>query len=420
MKKHTTITIPVHKELDNEIRKSKLTRIFTFIALVIFVSSGINNILLGDINSGILIEIIGGCTLFALILNYYNKNDIALSYLFILLSLAIFYFSSYSGIASGSYLYNFPLFFAIANVFSMDNASDRKLLIGLTSFLIGLVMINIITSFSLFTNPNLLPAQKKVMFGFNFGFSLLSMGYFLFLMIKNNQEKFKLFQNLIEEETKMRGLEAEKTHEQEVLLAELQHRAHNNLSVITSILKLKHYRYENNGVDSQKEVALKESLHAIQTISNAHKLQLHKNGKLMVNIPEYVDQIVTDYESMIGTNELRLELSLSDYLLDIKQAIPFGLLIHELLMIGNEYIRQNECLTLHLKHAKNGKELITLSLKDIKDKVLLNRLIEESLIQSLIEQTEAEFDQAIQHELHIKIPLMETIPYIESDKLYTK
>ena len=101
------------------VKRITLTNRFSVIAIVVFLFSGINNIVLGDLFSGLLIEGLVVVCLLGFYLNKLGYHRFAVSFLFTIVSIAIFYFDSYSGVLSGTYLYHFPLILAIAFIFDM-------------------------------------------------------------------------------------------------------------------------------------------------------------------------------------------------------------------------------------------------------------------------------------------------------------
>ena len=118
-------SIGIQKEYDDIlVKRITLTNRFSVVAILVFLFSGINNIALGDLFSGLLIEGLVGVCLLGFYFNKLQYHRFAISFIFITVSIAIFYFDSYSGILSGTYLYHFPLILAIAFVFDMRE--DKK------------------------------------------------------------------------------------------------------------------------------------------------------------------------------------------------------------------------------------------------------------------------------------------------------
>src|SRR6478609_4719824 len=113
-------SIGIREEYDDIlVKRITLTNQFSVIAIFVFVFSGINNYVLGDLFSALLIESLVLVCMVGFYMNKRHFHRAAITFLFTTVSLAVFYFDSYSGLLSGTYLYHFPLIFAIAFVFDM-------------------------------------------------------------------------------------------------------------------------------------------------------------------------------------------------------------------------------------------------------------------------------------------------------------
>ena len=142
-----------------------ITHRFIIIAILVFLFSGINNLVLGDLFSGLLIEALVIVCLLGFYLNKIGLHRFAISFLFVVVSLAIFYFDSYSGILSGTYLYHFPLILAIAFIFDMRE--DKSLMLFHILLIIAFLSINVITHHELFRSNFLTDEKRSQMFMFN-------------------------------------------------------------------------------------------------------------------------------------------------------------------------------------------------------------------------------------------------------------
>lgn len=269
---------PIHSETEKF--KFKLINIFSWIATVIFTLSGINNYKLGDSFSCWILETFSLLSSFSLIILSFGKLKMAISYLFVVISIALFYFDSYSGVYSGTYLYYFPLLLAIGNIFDFQTKNDRIVMYGHIVLIVILVLLNVVTDRSWFANHALTMAQTNQMFIFNLSFSIIALSFFVFVIINSNVQKLNLLKNLVEEESKLRLLEVEKNRDTEILLAELQHRLKNNLSLLSSLLKIKLENIDDNNY----HLAFKESIHAIHTVAQANNFQKFDKDRLIVPI----------------------------------------------------------------------------------------------------------------------------------------
>jgi len=90
--------IGVRSEYDEIlVKRITLTNQFTFIASLIFLFSGIINYVIGDSNSSIILESLVVVCVIGFYINHLLYHRFAISFLFTVISLALFYFDSYSG-----------------------------------------------------------------------------------------------------------------------------------------------------------------------------------------------------------------------------------------------------------------------------------------------------------------------------------
>ncbi|MGZ4049413.1 MAG: hypothetical protein ACXVNN_08615 [Bacteroidia bacterium] len=181
---HSLSIIGIQAHYDDKlIKRVTLTNQFSFIGLIVVLLSGINNYMIGDLYSAVLIEFLAVICLAGLWLNHIHKHVFATSFIILVMSIATFYFDSYSGFESGSYLYYFPIVLATGFVFDFTH---KKELLFHFSFVLVLILINFLTHYSLFLNSSLTMESKHQMFIFNLFFSSSSIGFFMFLTISNN------------------------------------------------------------------------------------------------------------------------------------------------------------------------------------------------------------------------------------------
>lgn len=396
--------------------KGKLSNVFGLITCCVFLSTGINNYLLGDFNAAIFLELLAIMSLITLVINYTLNPKIAFLYLFSLITLGIFFFDSYAGVDSGSYLFYFPLSLAVANSFDYQTKGERLMMI-MQLFLISLlIFINLATNHQLFENINLKSEQKQQMFKFNLIVSIICLGYFIFLIVSSNLQRLILLENIVAEETKLRNLEIEKNRDQEILMAELQHRSKNNLSLMSSLLKLK----LENVNDDNYSFAYKESIHAIQTVAQANHLQRFFNGKLMVSIDIYLDEIKLYWLQLFNENPLAGEIKIKSesFSMNLKQAVPLGLIIHEIISV----------FWIHCLE-KDVKEVLVIDISERLDTTVVKitsstsdliKLEKEAIIFALIEQIDAMYQYSNPKEFRFEIPNDIHSLMLESESLFKK
>ena len=116
-------------------------------------------------------------------------------------------------------------------------------------------------------------------------------------------------------------------HEKEVLLREIHHRVKNNFQIISSLLSLQEQGIEDPSIQG----VLTESRGRVTSMALIHE-QLYLSHDLReINIEDYLRQFVPQLVSSYrGTRDISVHLELSHILLNLDQAIPFGLVINEL------------------------------------------------------------------------------------------
>ncbi len=323
---------------DSLTKRITLTNQFSVIALTIFFFSGLNNLSLGDTFSGVLLEGFVLVCLVGLYMNSRHHHNFAIIFLFMTINLAVFYFNSYSGVLSGTYLYYFPLILAIAFVFNIR--TDQKIILLNLFFIILLILVNLLTRYKLFTSNFIDDEKRYQMFIFNLLFSCLAVGFFIYLTIKNGLKESELYNQRIAEHEQAEKKIKEALAEKEVLLSELHHRVKNNLAIISGLFSLK----IGNDPPSEARNVLVESRNRVISMSLIHN-RLYKNNNFTdVNFEQYIAELISEinasYPSISGS--VKVSTDIGDVVLNINVAVPCGLIL-------------NELLTNCYKHAFTGK-----------------------------------------------------------------
>ena len=124
--------------------------------------------------------------------------------------------------------------------------------------------------------------------------------------------------------------------EKETLLKEIHHRVNNNLQIISSILSLQNTYVSDQGT---KDI-LKESINRIKSMSVIHETLYKSKNFASLNFSDYIlgltEDIIRTYKSDSNL-ELNIVADLSDLKLDIRQAIPCGLIVNEIITNAVKY-----------------------------------------------------------------------------------
>lgn len=129
--------------------------------------------------------------------------------------------------------------------------------------------------------------------------------------------------------------------EREVLLAEVHHRVKNNLSVISGILQLQAFHTSSEEV---KRV-IADCTNRIKTTALVHEKLYENNSLSYINFKSYISDLAGELKRSYSTEQkkVNLECNCEEIQIDLKRAIPCGLLLNEL--VTNAY-----------KHAFTGQE----------------------------------------------------------------
>lgn len=321
-------SIGIQSNYDESLTKRiTLTNQFCFIALVVFLLSGVNNLSLGDTKSFIIIESFVVVCLTGLYFNYKHLHTIAAIFLFTFISAAIFYFDSYSGISSGTYLYHFPLILSISFLF--DYKTEKKFMFFQFGLILTFLMINVFTKYRLFESEFITDEKRYQMFIFNLIFSALSVGFFIYLNIKNNYKTNQIIEERLSEQEVAKKTIKQTIAEKDVLLTELHHRVKNNLAVIAGLFSLKIDSIKN---PEAREVLI-ESRNRVRSMALIHN-RLYKNSNFAnVDFEQYINELLNEIKLSYPniSQSIAINKHISNITLNVNTAIPCGLILNELL-----------------------------------------------------------------------------------------
>ncbi len=146
--------------------------------------------------------------------------------------------------------------------------------------------------------------------------------------------------------------------EKEILLKEIHHRVKNNMQIISSLLTLQARTL------SQPEIlqAVKESQDRIRSMALVHENLYQSSDMAHLNFAEYVRQLTASvfrsYE--IRPSQIELRLDVEPVFLDLDFAIPFGLILNELVTnaIKHAFPPGHVGSVIEVGFRRNGESLI--------------------------------------------------------------
>lgn len=150
--------------------------------------------------------------------------------------------------------------------------------------------------------------------------------------------------------------------EKEVLFKEIQHRVKNNLAQVHGLLELQEIMSDN------KELAelLKISQSRISTMSLAHDALYNTPDFSNISLKDYLENIATaTHKSFVNTEKnIELRYQIEDMRIDMTKAIPFGLMVSEILINAHKHAFNKQSDGEISIVTTINDEMITLKIRD--------------------------------------------------------
>ncbi len=124
-------------------------------------------------------------------------------------------------------------------------------------------------------------------------------------------------------------------HEKEVMLKEIHHRVKNNMQVISSLLKL-----QSSYIKDEESLQLfKNSQSRVKTMALVHEKLYRSENLSEIDLKDYIKNLSRHIMATYTTIEQRITIDydIGDIFLDINSAVPFGLILNELISNAFKY-----------------------------------------------------------------------------------
>ncbi|MBL4710349.1 MAG: sensor histidine kinase [Flavobacteriales bacterium] len=148
---------------------------------------------------------------------------------------------------------------------------------------------------------------------------------FIFLIISLRQKR-----QLREHQNQLSQVVLQK----ESLLKEVNHRVNNNLTILSSLLRL-----QSGSVKSKEaKESLQDSQLRIQSISLIHK-SLYQDNNDQLNFNIYLKNLFSSIQGLyrVNTIAVRLNISVKEYEPNLKESVPVGMILNELMTNSFKY-----------------------------------------------------------------------------------
>jgi PAS domain S-box-containing protein len=110
--------------------------------------------------------------------------------------------------------------------------------------------------------------------------------------------------------------------EKDVLLQEIHHRVKNNLQLVSSMLSLQG--------DELGDGALTELQNRVRAMALVHEVLYGMQDLSRIRFDEYIETLVEELRQVYAAGGVELDLRLEEVYLPIETAVPFGLLVNEI------------------------------------------------------------------------------------------
>src|SRR6056297_2034486 len=150
--------------------------------------------------------------------------------------------------------------------------------------------------------------------------------------------------------------------EKNVMLAEIHHRVKNNLAIVSGLLELETHDRD----DEQTIEFIRKSQTRIKSMAIVHEKMYQSHNLSSVNLNEYVEELTETIRInwLNNSGDVTFDLSIGDVDININQAIPLSLIIHELITNAIKHafgLRQQGRVSVSINEASG---CITLSVSD--------------------------------------------------------
>lgn len=346
---------------EKQVKRITLINQYTILAAIIYLINCVTDLVFGYYREGFILGCSAVVFILVLFLNRMHHHRISIIIFFLYITLTIFYFGTLASVQAGDYLYYFPLVLAISFVFDFEK--DKVIMFLLFGLVLVLLLVHTYIYKSSAENNMVNENTRYRMFVINLLVSCSTVGFFIYLTIKNNKMISLLYEQRLREKEASEAVIKKTLTEKEILLAELHHRVKNNLAVIVGYFNLK-----LNGLDNEEaRTVLLESRNHVNSMALIHN-RLYKTGNFSeINFTTYLKDLLVEiqesYPSM--ANSVIVETHIEDVKLNLNTAVPCALILNELL--NNCYkhaFKPTRKGTIHIDLRIDRNDELTLSVKD--------------------------------------------------------
>lgn len=309
-----------------------------------------------------------GCMFWAI--RHYNKlghHNFARFSIILVTILGVLGFSLFLGFNTGIVFYIFASPHLIYLLFDFRKKLPIYITMGI--YILTFLLTFILDDYNLITKLEIENNLKTLMYGYNFVFSMIFSYILITIFAKNNDNYIKLIEKAnkqlnieIEQKNKMNEKLEETLKEKDILLAEVHHRVKNNLSYISGLLELQNFYVKDNKLSN----ILNDTSARIKSIALLHEKFYEQNTIEKIDMRSFLNILIEHinicYDNKFNTIKIHTEIE--NVSLTMTEALPFSLLINELLTNSYKHAFSNkESGNIYINLTENEKE-VTLQYKD--------------------------------------------------------
>lgn len=286
------------------------------------------------------------------VLNKKGYFFISRASLIIATNLGVLLFSVCLGFKSGIYLY---LFAAPLLTYMLFDFKQRvQVAICFISYIITFTLSYLIDKISFLELLKINESQMNLLFNLNiilsFTLCFILISYFSLnnsnytsLLISSN-EMIEEHKNQLELEITSKDILNQELQEalkdRVLLLSEIHHRVKNNLAVVTALIELQTFYLK----DEKIVEILKESQNRIKSIALLHEKLYENNSLKNVDVSSYTSELIHFIKQSISNREkeIQIHIQIEKIDLEMSKAMPFGLLLNELITNSYKYAFQHK------------------------------------------------------------------------------
>ena len=152
--------------------------------------------------------------------------------------------------------------------------------------------------------------------------------YLLNTFIKTNRQITKELKTSNKHLEAQNKLVNEQHSEKIIMLKEIHHRVKNNLQVVSSMLRLQSDKIASDEV----KVIFDDAQHRIQAMALVHQRMYQTENLAKIDLETYIKELATDLTSLhCTTQDVTLNINTNFSELNVKNIVPLGLIINELI-----------------------------------------------------------------------------------------